>query len=215
MRRAIEAVLWILFLGFCFVAGYLIHSPSLHLWTRLWGEPEPIRLITLHETDFPPELRTLLQEELGVPVLIEQAAEFDDLEVRLVPSTAPHVLWVNVADTRTLEQRGLLSPIQGLAREIEANLHPDFVESLPMIPFLWKFKDGKLEMHGLAFPRNNPDPSASVKLLQLLWKKEAALLMVNSAPENGSTLKILDGPPLPYARRPSALRDRSLNSGSR
>lgn len=210
MRRAIEAVLWIIFLGFCFVAGYLIHSPSLHLWTRLWGEPEPIRLLTQHASDFPPALQTLLQEELGVPVLIDEAVEFDDLEVKLVPSTAPHALWIDVDETKILEQRGLISSVQGLTREIEANLHPDFVESLPMIPFLWKFSDNGLSMHGLAFPKNNPDPTVSVKLLQVLWKKEAALAMVTALPESGSTLKVLDGPPLPYAQRPSALRDRSL-----
>lgn len=214
MRRIAEIALWAVFFVMIFVAGWWRgRYPEWSLRTWLWPA-DKIHLLVSETRWLPTEFVGLLQQESGKEFIFEDFSDLAEIEARVIPSPAPHLLWIPEEWVRHLDQQGLLLDLAPLRDLIEKKIHPDFRHAegrLASIPLLWAWSEGRLRLMSLAIPQNTPDSRLSLRLAREWLRPDLALTHVRSA-DAATTLRALEKEDLRPEKKASALREQQLKT---
>jgi hypothetical protein len=134
-----ETLLWILFLIFCFGAGYFQGlSPEFRLMTY-WSQLEEVRILTYSEKLTPPFLIDDIGKRTHTSIKVDVSTSFNEFLAKAVSTSSGYSLFLLPRPWSTsLSQQGLVLNLSGLKSFFLKTLHPDFpaVESR-LFPWAW------------------------------------------------------------------------------
>jgi hypothetical protein len=155
-KTGIEILLWVLFLLVCGTIGYFQGlNPDGRLVDYL-SKPTPVRIFTISRQFFPDDVIAQLEKETHSKISVTLITNWDDLNLKLIASNAPDILFVPSHWAQTLHQEVLLNAdvnFKNLSEEDlsndfkfdQSNLEQDFLPAYWAQLALYSLKDKKID----------------------------------------------------------------------
>lgn len=135
-----ETGLWLLFLTFCFGAGYL-HGrlPEFRLQTA-FSSPEKVKIVVFEKSLFPEKLLKLLEEKTHTEIQIEEVTNWQEARLKTVLNPGAHLLFLPSYWIPPLAREGRLRSInikEKIDEEIAPELRKINEEKVYDVPLYW------------------------------------------------------------------------------
>jgi hypothetical protein len=139
-----EAVLWLLFLFACVGFGYFQGVRPDFKVSEYILPPTSVKILTISESFFPPEVISELESETHTHIQVVSIKDWSRLQLQLIASPSPEILFIPSHWTHTLQQQGLLREESPLQKKFSKYLATDFafpedssVEDGDFFPIYW------------------------------------------------------------------------------
>lgn len=135
-----ESLLWALFIGICFLVGYLKGTLPEYRFSFFWTQEDPVHFLVYSEKLMPQSLVADLEIRTHTKIELDVSTHFNDYLAKSVSQSDYALFILPRSFSLELMKQKLLLPLTGLREKSESSLHPDFQSlSYQIFPWAWVY----------------------------------------------------------------------------